>query len=170
MQERRPVTQEHPCVTAAVEVLKRAGRPMLPSDIFREAEAAGLLPASARHTLRARLSEHTRTETPLMAQVEGAGYALLRRRPPRAQGTVTVVWLKRRRAPASLVATVETAGPLTFRALFLRPLAPVEVEWLARKTPGLRAAFRASLQRARGVQGRTCAYMHEERRGSRLVG
>lgn len=171
--ERRPVTGEHPCIAAAVAVLKQHGGPMRIGEIFELAEEAGLLPGSSHNTIRGRFSAHQAERSPLIVPAPGRTWALnarsrvaTLRSVGRTWGRVIdVTWLRRKRAPAALVKVVEGApdGKLTARALVLRQLDPAALAWILHSLP-LKVELRERLLRARGVQGRTSTLNAEERR------
>ena len=74
--KRRPVTHKHPCIAAAIHVLKDVGGGPLPAVvIFRRAHDQGLLAATAYHTLRGRLSHHQRASQVVVVKTD-AGYML----------------------------------------------------------------------------------------------
>ena len=172
--ERRPVTGDHPCIAAAVAVLKKYGGPMAVSEIFEHAEEDGLLPASAHNTIRGRFSAHARTARPLLVPWLGGGWglavpgALIDARAAQAPaGTglarrVDADTLGRKGAPRPLVALVRVLGPLSLRALLLRPLTHPALTWLLGAFR-FKATTRERLLRARGVQGRCAVLNHEER-------
>lgn len=61
--KRRPVTHKHPCIAAAIHVLKTAGGgPLQAKAIFQRAFDRGLLASTAYNTLRGRLSQHQSVE------------------------------------------------------------------------------------------------------------
>jgi len=61
--KRRPVTHKHPCIAAAIHVLKTSGGgPLQAKVIFQRAFDRGLLASTAYNTLRGRLSQHQSVE------------------------------------------------------------------------------------------------------------
>jgi hypothetical protein len=82
-QKRKPVDHRHPCVAAAIHVLKDAGGGPLPAVlIFRRAYDRGLLATTAYNTLRARLSQHQNVESVVVVRTD-AGYMLAAEGVPR---------------------------------------------------------------------------------------
>jgi hypothetical protein len=76
-QKRKPVDHRHPCVAAAIHVLKEVGGgPLSAIAIFQRAFDQGLLAASAYNTLRARLSQHQKVETVVVVKAGAAAYML----------------------------------------------------------------------------------------------
>lgn len=75
--KRRPVTHKHPCIAAAIHVLRDAGGgPLTAKAIFTRAFDRGLLAATAYNTLRGRLSQHQDVECPVVLKADDGGYVL----------------------------------------------------------------------------------------------
>jgi hypothetical protein len=181
---RKPVDESHPCVAAAVAVLKRVGGPLPISVIFDHAHEMGLLPASSVNTIRGRLSQHVKgMRNPSVVPLSGRrGWTLA----GTAAGTPAPILTGRLRdfvltpqavraggAPADFVRLVELSpgGTLTVRGALMRHIDGAGgLDWLLAGAGGL-VRFPADvverLRRARGIAGRARVIHAIERRDNR---
>lgn len=183
---RRLVDAEHPCVAAAVAVLRQVGGPLSVSAIFEHAHEMGLLPASAHNTIRGRLSQHVMGErNPSVVPLSGRrGWTLSRdavkapKRVRRARTSaasglrdyiLTPRRMRRRRAPAAFVRLVEQSpgGTMSVRSALVHDLDEASLAWLLKGAGGL-VRFPEDvvdrLRRATGPAGRARVIHALERR------
>lgn len=183
---RKPVDASHPCVAAAVAVLRQVGGPLPISVIFEHAYEMGLLPASAHNTIRGRLSQHALgVQHPAVVPLSGRrGWTLTgaaEEAPPSIgeatrlrDVTLTPRTMRRAGAPADFVRLVELTpgGTMTVRSALMRPIDGPGLDWLLAGAGGLLRfpdVTADKLRRASGVGGRARVIHALERRDQGAV-
>jgi hypothetical protein len=181
---RRPVLADHPCVVAAVAVLRETG-PLGAGAIFEHAVERGLLPPTAGNTLRSRLAAHAGTPGAVLDVLpKRKGYRLT---DPAADATMglpggdaalrgkvlTLEVLREARkvagkAPPTLALYVQAAGAVPLKAALLTA-SGAALEWLLRAFPFPEALAEGLRGAEGGLRGRACVLAVAERKRERRV-
>lgn len=182
---RRPVLADHPCVVAAVAILRDFPDGMGAGAIFERAVARGLLLPSAGNTLRARLAAHAGTVGAVLTVLpKRKGYRLA---DPFADATtglpggdaslratvLTGVTLRDARAragkaPPTLAQYVDAVGAVPLKAALLTATGAA-LEWLLRAFPFPEALAEGLRNAEGGLRGRACVLAVAERKRERRV-